>query len=179
MIYTIGHSNRELAEFIQLLEAWKIQSLADVRSIPFSRTNPQFNQDTLPQALIPFDIAYHHIPKLGGRRGRSKEVENSSNTGWEHQNFRNYADYALTNAFQEGLEELLALTSTHTTAYMCSEAVWWRCHRRIITDYLLARDIEIKHIMSLTKANPATLTPFAKIKSPTTIIYPGTEWLDL
>jgi len=134
-----------------------------------SRANPQFNKDTFPKSLEPYGIAYAHLPKLGGRRGKSDK--NSPNTFWEHSSFRNYADYAMTEPFREGLEELKAITTEKRTAYMCSEAVWWRCHRRIVTDYLLSQSWTVLHIMSPCKTTKAEINDHAELQSDGTIIY--------
>lgn len=170
-IWTIGHSTRTLEEFIALLKLHGIEHLVDVRSIPGSRTNPQFNKESFSKALKETSIQYTHLTLLGGRRGSSKEGP-SKNTGWEVAAFRNYADYAFTKAFKEGLSELVAIANKAPTAIMCSEAVWWRCHRRIITDYLLIEGIKVLHIMSPTKTIEAEMTPFAKVTKDKDVIYP-------
>src|ERR1035437_4160598 len=131
IVFTIGHSNRSIEEFIALLEEHAIELLADVRTVPRSRTNPQFNRDTLPGTLKRHGIEYVHLAALGGLRGRRKDQQPSPNTFWENASFRNYADYAETDPFRDGLTELIHFARTQRTAYMCSEAVWWRCHRRI------------------------------------------------
>lgn len=140
-IFTIGHSTRTLAEFIALLREGRIELLVDVRSVPRSRTNPQFNVDVLPEALAVAGIGYRHLPALGGLRHRSKSAMPFPNTLWRNASFRNYADYAETDAFRLGLEELKALGRDKCCGIMCAEAVWWRCHRRIIADYLLASGV--------------------------------------
>ncbi len=137
-VYTIGHSNRTVDELVALLRQVDVDLLVDVRAFPRSRSMPQFNIDTLPEALTAKGIGYQHIRALGGRRHHPKGAPPSTNTFWRVASFRNYADYAETAEFRAGLEELLALASAHRCAIMCAEAVWWRCHRRIITDYLLA-----------------------------------------
>ena len=171
-IYTVGHSTRSLDELVGLLQAWHVQTLVDVRTVPRSRTNPQFNADVLPDALAGVGVRYVHSAALGGLRGRRKEAGPSPNAAWENPSFRNYADYAQTPAFAAGLEALLALAVEATCAIMSAEAVWWRCHRRIISDYLLVRGVAVYHIMSLTRADPATLTPFAEVQSDGTVRYP-------
>jgi uncharacterized protein (DUF488 family) len=178
IIWTIGHSTRTIEEFSQLLAVNDVKHLVDVRSIPFSRMNPQFNKETLSASLADSGIAYTHVVLLGGRRGVIKEMQPSQNTGWSKPPFRNYADYALTAPFDEGLKELLLIAEKANTAIMCSEAVWWRCHRRIITDHLLARGIEVRHIMSPTSTTQAEMTPFAEVTSADRVIYPG-EQLEL
>lgn len=134
----------------------------DVRTIPRSRTNPQYNQDALPEGLAPWQVGYSRITELGGLRGRSPGVDPSTNGWWTNRSFHNYADYALTHAFIEGLDQLEKLAKDRRVAIMCSEAVWWRCHRRIIADYLLERGREVFHLMGVDKVVPASITPAAK-----------------
>jgi uncharacterized protein (DUF488 family) len=136
--------------------------IVDVRSIPRSRTNPQYNKDVLPDALAPFQVGYHQIKELGGLRGKSPGVDPEINGWWENRSFHNYADYALSDGFEEGLRQLEALAEDSRLAIMCSEAVWWRCHRRIIADYLLERGREVFHLMSENKVESASLTPVAR-----------------
>jgi len=146
-VYTVGHSTRTVAELVALLRQAGVDLLVDVRSVPRSRTNPQFNTDVLPQALAEAGIAYRHIRALGGLRHKPKDAPPSPNTLWRSDPFRNYADYALTEPFRAGLAELRGLTEQHVCAIMCAEAVWWRCHRRIVADYLLAGEVPVAHIM--------------------------------
>jgi uncharacterized protein (DUF488 family) len=160
--FTIGHSTRTLSEFIGLLKTSDVETLVDVRSIPRSRTNPQFNQDSLPDSLAPVHIDYVHLAGLGGRRSRRKDESPSVNGYWTHPAFHNYADYAMTGAFQNGLAELRKLGHGRRCAIMCSEAVWWRCHRRIIADYLLMHGETVWHIMDAQHVNAATITPAAR-----------------
>jgi uncharacterized protein (DUF488 family) len=167
--FTIGHSTRSIAEFTALLETAEVKSLADVRTIPRSRTNPQFNADVLPDSLRP--IEYTHIAALGGLRGRRRDETPSPNTFWENQSFRNYADYAATPAFCEGLAQLRAIGRERRCAIMCAEAVWWRCHRRIIADYLLSEGEQVFHIMGPDRIEPAKLTPAAHRIENGTLIY--------
>ena len=174
-IFTIGHSTRTIAEFVTLLRQVSVNLLIDVRSIPRSRTNPQFNADTLPEALFEAGIAYRHLPALGGLRHRTKGAMPSPNTLWRVAAFRNYADYATTDAFRKGLDELQALARDHCCAIMCAEAVWWRCHRRIIADYLLAEGFPVAHIMGHNKIAPAKLTPGVRSLIGGTLVYPATE----
>ncbi len=129
-IFTIGHSTRTIAELVALLRQVAVDLLVDVRSIPRSRTNPQFNADALPEALVDAGITYRHLPALGGLRHRREGAMRSPNTLWRVAAFRNYADYAATDAFRMGLNELRALARDNCCAIMCAEAVWWRCHRR-------------------------------------------------
>jgi uncharacterized protein (DUF488 family) len=170
-IYTIGHSTRSAVELIELLREASVDLLVDVRSIPRSRRNPQFNIDTLPRTLRPAGIGYLHVAELGGRRGKAPGGP-SPNAGWREAAFRNYADYAQTAEFRAGLDRLLAEASTHTACIMCAEAVWWRCHRRIISDYLLACGVEVRHILGRDHIAPASLTPGAVERRDGTIAYP-------
>jgi uncharacterized protein (DUF488 family) len=171
-IHTIGHSTRRLEEFVDLLQAAKVRCLVDVRSIPRSRTNPQYNLDTLPDALAQFQLRHTIIPELGGRRSRQRAVDPSVNGYWNNQSFHNYADFAMSEEFREGLERLKALHLEVPCAIMCSEAVWWRCHRRIIADYLLADGLTVLHIMARGRLEPANLTP-AAIRQGAVLSYPG------
>ncbi len=136
--------------------------IVDVRKMPRSRTNPQFNSDVLPDALAERQIGYRHIAVLGGLRGRQPGLEVSPNTLWRNKSFRNYADYALTPPFREGLAELIALGRERTCAIMCAEVLWWRCHRRIIADYLLADGAAVFHILGLHDVKPAGFSPVAE-----------------
>jgi uncharacterized protein (DUF488 family) len=172
-IFTIGHSTRTIPEFVALLRQVDVDLLVDVRSIPRSRATPQFNLDVLPGSLAAEGIGYRHLRALGGRRHRAKTAPPSTNTFWRVLAFRNYADYAETEAFRAGLEELIALSGAHRCAIMCAEAVWWRCHRRIIADYLLASSIRVEHIMGRGAVTPATLTPGALIMSSGGLRYPA------
>ena len=171
--FTIGHSTHPLQEFVELLKGEQIALLVDVRSIPRSRTNPQFNQDTLPTSLASEHIGYVHLAALGGRRSKRKDDAPSPNAYWTHPAFRNYADYAMSDAFREGFAQLLTLGHRQRCAIMCSEAVWWRCHRRIITDYLLMHDETVLHIMDAHHTTAATMTPGAEPQADGTLIYPA------
>ncbi|MBV8877668.1 MAG: DUF488 domain-containing protein [Gammaproteobacteria bacterium] len=170
-VYTIGHSTRPIAEFAALLAESAIELVVDVRAIPRSRTNPHFNRETLPTSLAPLGIGYEHLPELGGRRGRDRHAPPSANTFWRNASFRNYADYAATEAFQAGLDRLRDLSGRQRSAIMCSETLWWRCHRRIISDYLLAEGIAVMHIMGPHKVEPAALTPNAQPLEDGTLVY--------
>lgn len=172
-IFTIGHSTRTIAEFLSLLQQVSVDLLVDVRSIPRSRTNPQFNVDTLPGTLAGVGIAYHHLAALGGLRHRKRGAKPSANTLWRVKAFQNYADYAATDAFRTGLDELLTLARDHCCAIMCAEAVWWRCHRRIVADYLLAGGVPVAHIMGLNKISPAKPTLGVQMQPDGTLIYPA------
>ena len=174
-IFTVGHSTRSVGELISLLRHVSIDLLVDVRSTPRSRTNPQFNVDALPAPLAATGILYRHLAALGGLRARPSDGMPSPNTLWRNDAFRNYADYAATNAFRVGLEELTALARAYRCAIMCAEAVWWRCHRRIIADYLLAWGIPVAHIMGPNKIDPATITPGARQLPDGTLVYPAVD----
>jgi uncharacterized protein (DUF488 family) len=159
-LFTIGHSTRTLDELIAILREAGVTRLADVRAIPRSRMHPQFNVDTLPAALADAGIDYRHMPSLGGRRAAPRGAS-SRNTLWRVQAFRNYADYAQTPAFRRGLDDLARLAAERPTAIMCAEAVWWRCHRRIVTDYMLAAGWHVVHLMAPGQRQDAALTPGA------------------
>jgi uncharacterized protein (DUF488 family) len=173
-VYTIGHSTRTIEEFVSLLRVGAVSKVIDVRTIPRSRTNPQYNLDRLPDALAACQIGHRYIAALGGLRGRSAGASAETNAMWRNRSFRNYADYALTPPFREGLEELLDLARRERCAIMCAEAVWWRCHRRMIADYLIAADRTVLHLMSPARAEPARLTPGAVIEGGE-ITYPRGE----
>jgi uncharacterized protein (DUF488 family) len=170
--FTIGHSTRTLPEFVELLRSAEVRLVADVRTVPRSRTNPQFNRDIMPTELASCQIGYEHLAALGGLRGKQRLVEPSPNGFWENGSFRNYADYALTEDFRAGLVRLRELGSQRRTAIMCAEAVWWRCHRRIIADYLLAAGEAVFHILGLEKIEEARMTPAAHPVPGWGIIYP-------
>lgn len=166
---TVGHSNRPLPAFLELLKAYGVQLLVDVRTVPRSRHNPQFNRDALPEALQAEGIRYEHLPGLGGLRHARKD---SPNTGWRNLSFRGYADYMQTDEFAQNLEKLQQLEKTNRLAIMCAEAVPWRCHRSLIADALSIRGIPVEHILSATKAQPHQLTSFARVRG-TQITYPA------
>lgn len=167
-VFTIGHSTRALDDFIALLRGAAIEVVADVRRFPFSRRYPQFNGEALARSLAEAGIGYRHFPALGGRRpGRRGE---SPHTLWREPSFRNYADYAETAEFRAGFEALLRLARERRTAVMCAEAVWWRCHRRIIADYLIAAGLAVEHILD-GKIEPAKLTPGASIRPDGSVLY--------
>lgn len=161
VLLTIGHSTRNLETFIQILQAQGVKQLVDVRTVPRSRRNPQFNRETLPGSLRAARIRYVHLAELGGLRHSKRD---SINTGWRIASFRGFADYMLTPEFEKGLEKLLKLSRQRPTAVMCAEAVPWRCHRSLIADALTARGVPVEHIMSETRRNPHALTPFARVK---------------
>ena len=169
-VFTIGHSTRPIADFLALLAENGVEEIVDVRRLPGSRRWPQYDQDTLRETLAAHGIGYRHIAALGGRRGgRTGE---SRNAWWEHPAFRRYADYALTAPFHAGLAELLACSAHRRCAVMCAEAVWWRCHRRIIADYLLHAGREVLNILGPHHVEHAAMTPAARACGKG-LIYPG------
>lgn len=168
-IFTIGHSTRPIAEFIEMLRAHGVKLVVDVRTIPGSKRNPQFGKDELDQSLRQGLIEYRHMPGLGGLRRARKD---SVNTAWKNASFRGYADYMQTKEFAGSLEQLIETASRKTTAIMCAEAVPWRCHRSLIADALLARGITVLDIMSKTGAKEHSLTPWAETDG-ARITYPG------
>ena len=168
-IYTIGHSTRTIEEFLALLVAHGVGSVVDVRTVPRSRMNPQFNRESLPGALDAAGIGYRHEKELGGLRHARKD---SSNTGWRNASFRGFADYMQSAEFSAALQRLIEQGSSETLAVMCAEAVPWRCHRSLIADALLARGIVAQHIMSAKRRDPHSLTPFAVVNG-LTVTYPG------
>jgi len=170
-IYTIGHSNHPIEKFIGMLQAHEVRLVVDVRTIPKSRHNPQYNSDALKTALDAADIGYRHLPALGGLRHPKKD---SVNGAWENDSFRGYADYMQTEGFEAGLSELTMIGRERRTAVMCAEALPWRCHRSLIADALLVRGAAVLHIMSKTSVKEHALTAFAKV-SGTAIIYPGRD----
>ena len=159
-LWTIGHSTRSIDEFIEALKSFEIRTLADVRSFPGSRRCPQFNKENLRDSLAEAGIDYIHLPDLGGRR-RAKP--DSLNMAWQSKTFRGYADYMETEAFQKGIARLLEAARERRTAIMCAEAVWWRCHRSLISDYLKANEVEVTHIMAAGKSAPHPFTSAASI----------------
>jgi uncharacterized protein (DUF488 family) len=174
--FTIGHSNRSLEEFVELLRGADIDLVADIRAVPRSRANPQFNKDTLPEALAAFHISYEHMAALGGLRGKAGTISRDVNGFWTNESFHNYADYALSDDFHAGLCHLIELGRKLRCAIMCSEAVWWRCHRRIVADHLLARGETVFHIIGQGRLEPARFTVGAVIQSGgqsgETVVYP-------
>lgn len=170
--HTIGHSTRSIEELVALLRVGHVELLVDIRTVPKSRTNPQFNKDTLPTNLLPFGINYLHIAELGGLRSKSKSVPSEVNGLWRNKHFHNYADYALSENFRSGLDKLITLGRRVQCAVMCSEAVWWRCHRRIVSDYLLARGEIVLHLLGHDRVESASLTQGACITSMLEVVYP-------
>ncbi len=158
---TIGHSTRLLQEFVELLQAHAVKKLVDVRTVPRSRFNPQFNRDTLPNALCEAGISYVHMPGLGGLRPPRADSPNSS---WRNASFRGFADYMQTPEFAAGLDALIDLAREEQVALMCAEAVPWRCHRSLIADALTVHGLPVEHIMSATRSQAHSLTPWALVK---------------
>ncbi|MEK4032051.1 DUF488 domain-containing protein [Methylocystis sp. IM3] len=171
--FTIGHSNRSIQTFVEILREAQVELLVDIRKIPMSRVNPQFNKDVLPASLSPFQISYEHLGALGGLRGKARNLSPDVNGFWTNESFHNYADYALSAQFQAGLAHLLGEGRKRRSAIMCSEAVWWRCHRRIVADYLIASDEAVFHIMGEGRLEPARITPGAAVQPDGTIVYPA------
>lgn len=182
--FSIGHSDRSLDAFLGLLRGPRVGHLVDVRKFPRSRSNPQFNAETLSAALAGADISYEHLAALGGRRPRAPDVPPEVNGFWSNQSFHNYADYALSEPFRAGLRSLLAAGAAQPCAIMCAEAVWWRCHRRIVADYLIAAQRTVIHILGPGHEEPARLTPGAVVRADGTVVYPAgqertTAWSDI
>ena len=171
-IFTIGHSTRPLPDFLELLRGHRVELLADVRTIPRSRHNPQFNSDALADAFEQGGCRYLHMPGLGGLRHPRKDA--TENLGWRNLSFRGYADYMQTAEFARNLDELISLASAAQTAIMCAEAVPWRCHRSLIADALLARGIEVDEIESATRAKPLMMHSWAHVVG-NRITYPGAD----
>jgi uncharacterized protein (DUF488 family) len=162
IFYTIGHSTRSVDEFIAILNIYKIQTVFDVRTIPKSRHNPQFNKEQLNKTLKKRNIGYQHLELLGGLRHSKKD---SINLGWKNVSFRGYADYMQTPDFSKGLKGLKEMAEKQTVAIMCAEAVPWRCHRSLIADALTKQNFKVIHIMSKTSSYPHKLTSFLKVKA--------------
>jgi len=167
-MFTIGHSNQPVGTLLEMLKANEVRLVVDVRTIPGSRHNPQYNSDALAAALHENRMAYHHLPSLGGLRHPKKD---SINSAWENDSFRGFADYMQTEGFAAGLSELLAIGQEQRTAVMCAEALPWRCHRSLIADALLVRGVTVMHIMSRTSLKEHVLTPWARVQG-MTITYP-------
>jgi uncharacterized protein (DUF488 family) len=179
-LYTIGHSRHPSEHLLHLLAAWRVTKLVDVRRIPFSRRNPQFNRERLAGDLRQRGISYWHLEALGGRRDSSAE-DSSDNTAWRNPFLRSYADYAQTKPFRDALDALCHAAAQEACAIMCAEADWRQCHRQIIGDYLLVRDVEVVHILADGPTEPARLTPSAIIAENGTLHYaqPGEQQLRL
>jgi uncharacterized protein (DUF488 family) len=169
LILTVGHSTRTAAEFLDLLSAHAVEGIADVRRFPMSRRHPHFSRAALAALLAEHRIDYRHFEELGGRRRPNAA---SANTAWRNASFRAYADYMSTDAFQDAIGSLLALAAVHRVAIMCAEAQWWRCHRQLISDALVVRGIDVRHIMSRSEASAHQLTSFARVDGQA-VSYPG------
>ena len=162
--FTVGHSTHPIEVFVAQLKDLAIEVVADVRAVPRSRKNPQFNRDVLSRTLSSFELDYTHVPELGGLRSHGP-VPPSVNGFWQNQSFHNYADYAMSDEFQAGLRRLREIGHARQCAVMCAEAVWWRCHRRIIADYLIAAGETVIHILAKGRTEPAYLTK-AAVRAP-------------
>ncbi len=162
--HTIGHSTRPIEEFVALLREAQVRLVVDVRTVPRSHTNPQYNRETFPDTLAQFQFGYEHIAELGGLRGHKRDVAPDVNGFWQNASFHNYADYALGESFRHGLARLREIGHATPCAIMCAEAVWWRCHRRIITDHLLAAGDTVFHILGHDHIEPAHMNEGAVVK---------------
>jgi uncharacterized protein (DUF488 family) len=169
-VWTVGHSTHSLAALVALLRKYAIGALADIRTVPRSRRHPQFDTTRLAQALPIEDIAYVHLPRLGGWR---RPAPDSPNDAWHNRSFQGYADYSMTREFATGLTQLRNLAMEQPTAMMCSEALWWRCHRRLVADHLVVAGDSVCHISSDGRAARHELTPFAVVRRDGQITYPA------
>jgi uncharacterized protein (DUF488 family) len=170
-VFTIGHSTRSLPDFVELLNVGRVEMVVDIRSVARSRTNPQYNLEVLPSLLAEYQISHAQLLALGGLRKKSASVPPETNGYWLNQSFHNYADYALSEAFREGLANLLELADEKRCAIMCAEAVWWRCHRRIVADYLIDAGRKVFHLMDRLRCEPAKLNDAARV-APGGLVYP-------
>ena len=170
-IFTVGHSTRTIEDFVDLLGVGGVDMVVDIRSVPRSRTNPQYNLDILPGLLSGRQIAHTQIAELGGLRKASEAIPPEINGFWHNRSFHNYADYALSDAFDVGLSRLLVLARGRRCAIMCAEAVWWRCHRRIVADYLIARGRVVEHLMGIARIERARMTGAARLRGDK-LVYP-------
>jgi uncharacterized protein (DUF488 family) len=178
-VYTVGHSTREIGEFLELLRENGVDLLVDVRRFPGSRRHPQFGRDALAVSLAEAGIAYRHEEALGGRRAGDPSAGPSPNTAWRHAAFRAYADYMATPPFRAAIDRLIGLAAERVPVIMCAEAVPWRCHRRMVTDALLARGVPVLDIIGPGGASPAVLSPHALVQPGGGVIYPATPQADL
>jgi len=160
LVFTVGHSTRAIEDFVALLRRYGITELIDVRTVPRSRHNPQFNRETLPHTLSAAEIAYRHMASLGGLR---HAVQDSLNGGWRLASFRGFADYMQTPEFQAAIAQLIECAKTRQVAIMCAEAVPWRCHRSLIADALVIRGVRVEDILTMDRQQPHRLTPFARV----------------
>jgi uncharacterized protein (DUF488 family) len=174
-IFTIGHSTRPIADFVALLRQNDVRLVVDVRTVPKSRTNPQYNADALAASLAEAGIGYTRIAALGGLRPKRRDVDPAANAFWQNQSFHNYADYAMTPAFRAGLAELRSAARAARSAVMCSEAVWWRCHRRIVADYLLHEGERVLHIVGNGRTEVARSTEAATPTADGSLAYPAPQ----
>jgi uncharacterized protein (DUF488 family) len=175
IVFTIGHSTHTFEAFAALLQAHGVRQVADIRTVPRSRRNPQFGRETLPGTLASIGIAYRHVPALGGLRHPRAD---SPNGGWHNDSFRGYADYMSTDAFDAALDAVIEYARAAPTALMCAEAVWWRCHRRLVADALVVRGIAVRHILSSAAPRPHELNPLAQVEGlrlsyPPAAVQPG------
>jgi uncharacterized protein (DUF488 family) len=170
-IYTVGHSTRSIEEFVALLKVGAVEGVVDIRKMPRSRNNPQFNIDALPNALSQWEIGYYRIEELCGLQTRSKTVPPEVNGHWINQSFHNYADYALSDEFRRGLSHLEQLSLNRRCAIMCSEAIWWRCHRRFVADYLLRDGRDVLHLMGTARIEIARINAAAR-ENGVSFVYP-------
>jgi uncharacterized protein (DUF488 family) len=173
-VFTIGHSNHPLDRFLALLARHEVEALADIRRFPGSRKHPHFNRDSLAAALPQQGVEYHWLEALGGRRHQQRDE--SPNVGLENKSFRNYADYMLTGNFRDGVKKLLEVARQKRTAIMCAEALFWQCHRRLVSDFLVANGVAVQHIMPTGELRPHTLTSGAVIENGR-VTYPGEKSL--
>jgi uncharacterized protein (DUF488 family) len=171
LVCTVGHSDRPIEQFVALLQEHGVACVLDIRTVPKSRHNPQFNRDVLPATLEQAGIGYRHLAGLGGLRHARAD---SPNTGWRNASFRGYADYMQTEEFVRNVEDVVKLAQGERCALMCAEAVPWRCHRSLVADALLVRGVPVEHIMGPNKRKPHTLTPFAHVEG-LCITYPPEE----
>ena len=170
-IYTIGHSTLLFDEFVGRLKSFRVAILADIRSLPGSKRWPQFNREAMEEHLPNRGVEYVWLQALGGRRSRGLG-KSSPNMAWEKLSFRNYADYMLTPDFAAGIDALLSIARRGTTAIMCAEALYWRCHRRLVSDYLVSHGVAVEHIMSARASRPHALTPAARAQKDGSLVYP-------
>lgn len=175
-LYTIGHSNHPLEKFLELLKMNEVAAIVDIRRFPSSRTFPHFNQKELSRSLKQTGIDYHWMEELGGRRPRQKEVAPALNSGLRNASFHNYADYMQTEAFQNGIDRLVAIAEQKWTAFMCSESLFWQCHRRLVSDFLTAHGHSVWHIFPSGEVQPHRMTSEARVQG-SEVIYPGPQTL--
>lgn len=175
-LFTIGHSNHPLERFLDLLKEHEIAALADIRRFPSSRKFPRFNQEELSKSLLHSSIEYHWLDALGGRRPRQKSIPPSLNSGLRNDSFHNYADYMQTEPFQQGIDELLMIAEQKRTASMCSESLFWQCHRRLVSDFLTAHGHVVWHIFPTGEIKQHQMTPEARVQGEH-VIYPGPKTL--